>query len=126
MAMTTTCEVMALIVKPEKHRFAVHYDTIPHGGCPDPGRCDCECRDCLLAFAAQPGTSQRMKHRVAVILQLLAYPKVYERFPALDAMARAAAFVRPLYSPKTRLGDIKIGLRTIVPQVRALRRRGGR
>lgn len=27
--------------------FAVHYDTIPHGNCSDPARCDCKCEGCL-------------------------------------------------------------------------------
>lgn len=116
-----------LIVKPHsERRFGVHYDAVPHGGCPDPARCDCECRECLGAFMAHPTTTHRMKLRLAVVLQLLAHSKAYERFPAIDAMERCAAFVRPNYSLKTRIGDIEIGLRTIVPQVRALRNRGVR
>ena len=123
---TMTREAKRMIVKPGKHRFGVHYDSVPHGGCPDPARCDCECRACLSSLMAHPATTSRMKLRLAVILQLLAHPKSYERFPALDAMERCAAFVRPNYSLKTRVGDIEIGLRTIVPQVRALRNRGVR
>ena len=27
-------------------RFGTHYDTIPHGNCGDPTRCDCTCLGC--------------------------------------------------------------------------------
>lgn len=31
-------------------RWTVHYDTIPHGNCPMPAHCDCECLGCLKAI----------------------------------------------------------------------------
>ena len=28
-------------------RWNVHYDTIPHGKCPDAAHCDCDCHGCV-------------------------------------------------------------------------------
>ena len=35
------------VTKPKRGRLATHYDTIPHGNCTDPVRCDCECEGCM-------------------------------------------------------------------------------
>lgn len=49
-------------VRPVKQgpRHGTHYETLPHSGCMDPERCDCECPGCLRAWAAaghpQPAT----------------------------------------------------------------------
>jgi len=29
-----------------RHMWGVHYDALPHGSCPDPEHCDCECDAC--------------------------------------------------------------------------------
>lgn len=117
--------LLPLVVKPHPtKRFGVHYDAVPHGGCPDPDRCDCECRACLSAFVRDKA-SPRTAKRIALVLFLLENQKLYEGFPANSQ--RTAEAVKPLfYSPNTRTSDIAIGLFTVIPQVRALRMRGVR
>ena len=40
-----------------RERFTTHYDTLPHGNCNDPERCDCQCVGCMNAWreAGEPG-----------------------------------------------------------------------
>lgn len=47
--------------KPE--RFGTHYDTIPHGNCQDPARCDCSCDGCLTDFRSYLARGGKETHQ---------------------------------------------------------------
>lgn len=122
--MTSTHD-LPLLVKPGTGRHPTHYDTLPHGNCSDPLRCDCECPACLRAYARIRSTREQL--RVKRILWLLAHPKAYQRFPAPDVFERLVAVcrTRDLYSAQTEDAILRMSLRQTIPIVRGLRARLG-
>ncbi len=62
-----------------QHRFGTHYDTIPHGNCIDPSRCDCECNGCLRDKKPCVSCIER-QHVTPKIVTLCGSTRFYQAF----------------------------------------------